>query len=199
MPFDCETGGLNPDKNTLLTVYMAILNENLEKVDELDLKLKPDNGQYVCDEEALSINKIDIQKHDKEAVPYSEAIKLIETFLKKHSPKKRGVRPAGHNIAFDIEFIKRQLKIDKLWEEKCHYRVLDTTPITTFMQDVGVWPDKLGSLVSLVEHFNVPMLNAHTAKDDVLMWIEVYKQMKIQTKQSLTGPGNNDELSLLEI
>lgn len=199
MPFDCETGGLNPNGHTLLTAYMAILDENLNKLDELDLKLKPDDGKYVCDQEALDVNKIILEEHDKIAITYSQAIPLIETFLKKHSPKKRGIRPAGHNIAFDIAFLKGQLKIDKIWEDKCHYRVLDTTPIATFMQDLGVWPDKLGSLTSLVEYFKIPMMNAHTAKDDVLMWIEVYKQMKVQTKQAMTGSNNGDELSLLEI
>ena len=199
MPFDCETGGLNPDRNSLLTIYMAILDENLNKIDELDLKLKPDNGEYVCDQEALNVNKIDLQQHDKEAISYSEGVKKIELFLKKYSPKKRGIRPAGHNIAFDIEFVKRQLKIGSLWEDKCHYRVLDTTPITTFMQDLGVWPDKLGSLSSLVEFFDIPMLNAHTAKDDVLMWIDVYKKMKESTRSALTSGSTTDELSLLEI
>lgn len=199
MPFDCETGGLNPNSNTLLTIYMAILDENMNKIDELDLKLKPDDGAYVYDQEALDVNKINLEEHDKVAIKYSQAIPIIENFLKKYSPKKRGIRPAGHNIAFDIAFLKGQLKIDKIWEDKCHYRVLDTTPITTFMQDIGVWPEKLGSLTSLVEYFKIPMMNAHTAKDDVLMWIEVYKQMKTQTKESMVGTGVSDELSLLEI
>ena len=197
--FDCETGGLDPSKHSLLTFYMAILDENLNKIDDLDIKMMPDNGDIVFDQKALDVNGIVLDDHKKTAITYSKAVTLIESFLKKHSPKKRGIRPAGHNIAFDIGFLKGQLKIDSVWEDKCHYRCLDTTPITTFMQDLGVWPDKLGSLTSLVEYFKIPMLNAHTAKDDVLMWIEVYKQMKIQTKEALSGTNNGDELSLLEI
>lgn len=197
--FDCETGGLNPNKDTLLTFYMAILDENLNKIDELDIKLIPDNGEIIFDQKALDVNGIILEDHKKTAINYSTAANLITSFLKKHSPKKRGIRPAGHNIAFDIAFLKGQLKIDDIWEEKCHYRVLDTTPITTFMQDLGVWPEKLGSLTSLVDYFKIPMMNAHTAKDDVLMWIEVYKQMKLQTKEALSGSNNGDELSLLEI
>lgn len=199
MPLDCETSGLDPQKHSILTLYFCILNENMEKIDELDLKLMPDDGNIVYEKEALEINGINIDEHKLSATKYSEAIVLIESFLKKHSPKKRGIRPAGHNIAFDIAFIKSQLKIDQLWEDRCHYRVLDTTPIVTFMQDLGVWPEKLGSLTSLVEYFKIPMLKAHSAKDDVLMWVDVYKQMKSQTKEALSGTNTGDELSLLEI
>ncbi len=200
MPFDLETGGIDPKNNSILTAYFCITDSNLNKIDELELAMMPDDGNINYTQEALDVNGIDIEEHRKIAITYSEAVVKISDFLKKHSPKQRGIRPAGHNIAFDIGFLKEQLGIHDIWESKCHYRVLDTTPVLTFLQDVEVLPSKLGSLESLVTHFGITKLKAHTAKDDVLMWVDVYKSLKNTIKDALlSGDGGGDELSVLEI
>lgn len=205
MPFDCETGSVDPKKGSLLTAYFCILNDKDEIIDELDLKLKPDDGVYLYEQEALDVNGINIDEHDKVAITYSEGKQRLLSFLKKHSPKKRGIRPCGHNIPFDINFITSHLLAQEEWDKYCHYRILDTTPIATFLQDIGFLPPKIGSLTSLVEHFQVDKKTAHEAKGDVLMWIDVYKKMSQVFKNLALKSGNGDintvdnELSILEL
>jgi hypothetical protein len=62
-----------------------------------------------------------------------------------------------------------------------------------------VFPVDVGSLTSLVEYFQIPMQEAHHARDDVLMNIEVYRAIKnmMQTKKRNMSSGSN--LSLLQI
>lgn len=204
MPFDCETGGVDPKKSDLLTAYFCITDENLNVIDELDLKLKPDSGDVRAEADALKVNGIILEEHlaDPETITYSEGSKKLKEFLKKHSPKKRGIRPAGHNIAFDIGFVTEHLISKEEWDSFCHYRVLDTTPICTFLQDIAVWPARVGSLTSIVEYLGLPMLKAHTAKDDVLMWVSAYKKIKEQFISIAKGGGSVDtldEISLLEL
>ena len=67
------------------------------------------------------------------------------------------------------------------------------------MQDTGALPAELGNLSSLVEYFDVKKLEAHTAKDDVIMCLGVYKKMKSIFKKSTTNVGDNfDLLDIIE-
>jgi hypothetical protein len=82
--FDNETGGLNPE-TSLLTTYFAILDGNFNKIDELELLLKPNNNEpYVIEPQGLEINKINLIEHDKVAVPYSMGGQQLFKLLKKH-------------------------------------------------------------------------------------------------------------------
>lgn len=204
MPFDCETGGIDPRTSSLLTAYFSIVDDNMNVIDELDLKLKPDDGIYQYTQEAMNVNKINLEEHDKVAITYTEGKKLLMSFLKKHSPKKRGIRPCGHNIKFDIDFVTYHLLSPTEWESYCHYRALDTTPIATFLQDLEVWPSKLGSLTSLVDYLKVQKREAHNAKEDTLMWIDVYKEMTKNFKNIINAGLNGDisggdDLKILEL
>ena len=62
LAFDCETTGLLPNCN-VLTVYFVILDDKLNILDELDLKIKHDF--YVVFTKALEVNNINILEHDK--------------------------------------------------------------------------------------------------------------------------------------
>ena len=81
LAFDCETTGLTSYCN-ILTAYFIILDNNLNKIDDLDLKIKHDF--YTVYTKALEINKIDLLKHDKEGIILNQAKKLLLDFLNKY-------------------------------------------------------------------------------------------------------------------
>ncbi len=62
---DTETGGLNPDKHSLLSLAMVVW-EDMEIIDSQELLIN--DGKLSVTEEALSINKIDIEKHKQSAI-----------------------------------------------------------------------------------------------------------------------------------
>ena len=180
--FDTETSGTNPKIHSVLTAYFAIHDEDHNFIDELELLLKPDNGEVIAEEQALKVNGINLEDHlsNPNTLTYTEGRKVILEFLKKHKPKGRSkIRPCGHNIQFDQNFILGSgLLSEEEWEQYIHHNSLDTLRIITFLQDIGMVPNDIGRLTDFVEHFGIAKRDAHDAREDVKMNVEVYKKLK---------------------
>ena len=182
---DCEMGGIDL-KYSLLQVYFVILDENLETVSELELKLKPDDGDYIVCGEAMGVNKIDLVKHDNNAVIYSKGREFLGKFLRSASNDgKIKLRALGHNVGGDIRFVWDKVYARKKWEAYVSYRNLDTACICQYLKDKGTLPKAIdgpegvsGSLMSLVRYFGIPYDEStlHDAKVDTLLTVEVYKR-----------------------
>jgi DNA polymerase III alpha subunit (gram-positive type) len=204
VPLDCETGGLDPKTSDLLTLYISVIDDNFQILEELDLKLKPDNDRLpVTEAGAMKVNGIDLQKHlaDPSTLTYSEAKEKISTMLKKHRLPGRysNLIPLGHNIPFDLNFISHHIMRKDEWEKFCHYRNIDTNPIIWLLKDSGWFPRDLGNLGSVVDFLNLPKRNAHSAKDDTLMTVDVYKKLlEIMKSKKESSGSTQDLISLLE-
>lgn len=165
--FDCETGGLDETSTSLLTLYAKVLDSKLGELGTLDLKIKPSDGRYHLDVEAMNINKINILEHDKVAVTQQEASKQLRDFLFRHSPSDGKLIPTGHNINLDVRFVSRLLPD---WRIFCSHRWLDTSSIGQFYQLLGKIPEtNSGSLAQLCLHFGIDSSKNHDAKADVEM------------------------------
>lgn len=209
IPFDTETGGLNPETSDVLTLYMAVVDENFKLVDELDLKLKPDGGRLpIAEAGALKVNGINLAAHmaDPATITYSQAKEKIVTMLKKYL-KKNGrysnLIPLGHNVPFDVGYVTHHILPKEEWEKILHYRTVDTNPIVGFLKDCGWFPKELGNLSSVVEYLNVPKRAAHNAKEDTLMCVDVYRAMLAlmasKKNSQSSGSQQQDLISLLEM
>lgn len=203
LSFDTETGSLSPKTGDILTAYFAVFDESFKLLDELDLKLKPDNGRLpMAASEALEINKIDIKKHleDPNTITYSEAKEKIIAMLKKYCTGKNSrLRPLGQNISFDISFIQEYILDFATYEKYIHYAKLDTKGIVDFLKDASWMPSDLGNLGSLCKHFDINLNGAHTAKADTLATVEVYKKLLALMESKKNNNGSNvDLIELLE-
>jgi len=200
---DSETGGLRAKQNDILTLYMAMTDENLKVLEELDLKLKPNDRLPVCDPQAMAVNHIDLQKHlsDPNTVTYAEAKVKIIAFAKKYL-KKRGrysnLIVLGQNVMFDLKFIWEYIIPEEEWEGLFSYNVEDTKTSALFLKRCGWLPKEIGTLKSMVEYFNIPRREAHEAKGDVHMTIDVYKAMLSLMDSKKNGGSTQDIISLLE-
>ncbi|HLD91635.1 MAG TPA: 3'-5' exonuclease [Patescibacteria group bacterium] len=202
--FDCETGGLDPTIHSLLTAYFGVYNDDLELIDELYLQLKPEDVSTICvTPEAMQVTGINLEDHlnDPQTITYKEgAVKLVALLEKHKIPKKRRhYRPCGQNIDFDIPFVKNQLLDGEIWSKYVHHNSLDTLRILTFFQEAGILPKELGKLESMVEYFNIPMGQAHNAKEDIRMTVDVYKAFLALMKSKKHEMGITSGSSLLEI
>lgn len=206
IPFDTETGGLDPKLADLLTIYMCVMDENFKILDEVDLKVKPDGGRLpVCEAGALKVNKIDVAKHlaDPETKTYSEAKTIIVAMLRKHL-KKTGrysnLVPVGHNVPFDIGFLQQHILPKDEWDKIIHYRIVDTSVIVSFLKDVGWFPRELGNLGSVVEYLGVPKRDAHNAKEDTLMCVDCYKSiLQLMNSRKDGGGQSNQQQDLIAL
>lgn len=178
--FDCETGGLTSDCS-LLTAYFVVLDHELKTVlGELELKVKPNDGLYKVTAEALSINKINLEEHDKIAISESEAGKQLIEFLQTHNRDGRTkLIPIGQNVAFDEMFIWEHLLSMANWQKYVSYRRLDTGAVAEFFRFTGHIPTEVrGSLGSIAQFLDISFPNAHTAKFDTLTTVKVVRRMK---------------------
>lgn len=179
LAFDCETGGLDPDRS-LLTVYFVAMDENFKVLGELDLKIKPDDdGPYLVDAQALEVNGINLVEHDKDAITLKEAKRKLYDFLAEHKPEGKGkLIPIGQNIWFDIGCVQRHLMRKKVWDQFVSYHPVDTAGIATVMKLIGIIPrSEKTRLTNLVEIFNVPLTNAHDARADTVATVKVLRAM----------------------
>ena len=181
LAFDVESGGTEIE-HSLLSAYFVVIDEDLKTVyGELDLLVKPDDGNYVVTAQGLEVNKINLIEHDKVAVTESKAGMLLHDFLKTHVPNGTiKLTPLGHGIAFDVKFIKKHL-LNKSFDQYVSYRMLDTSNVIQFMKLTGqVSRDLAGSLSEMATHFGISTITnvPHTAKGDTWMVIEILRKLR---------------------
>jgi DNA polymerase III alpha subunit (gram-positive type) len=183
---------------------MAIVDEDLKVVEELDMKLKPDGGRLpLADAGALKVNGINLNKHleDPETTTYSEAnvkiVQMIQKYFKK-TGKFSNIRPLGYNLSFDIDFVQKYVIHFKEWNSLISYNEVDPKHIVSFLKDCGWLPPELGKLVSVVKYFDISMGVAHTAKADALATVEVYKKLKELMESKKNGGQSVDLIQMLE-
>lgn len=185
LAFDTETGDLDPQKGSLLTAYFEVLDENLNTVDKLSLKVMPDDGVIKANPQALAINKIDPEKHKLEAITYTEAKKQLSAFLGKHSSKYDKLIPLAHNIDFDLGFVHEHLLNKQTWESYASYRKLDTANLANFFKLVGWFPkDQKMSLGDIAKNLEIEFNgDAHTADADVGVMVQILKTFVMSLRE----------------
>ena len=172
--FDTETTGLDK-RSQVLTAYFAILDKDFLKIKELELSIK--YPIYNIEIKALECNKIDLIQHDSVSVSVTEASNKLHTFLSTHDSL---LVPIGHNIAFDIKMIRKQLISDSNYKKYFDTRTVDTFEIALKLKNEKLLSCPKLSLTKLCEFFELKIDNTqfHTAKYDTLMTLELLMCLK---------------------
>jgi len=168
---DCETTGLEPDKDRIIEVAAVIFQ-----------------GETIIERfETLIDPEIPI-------LPTSSAIHHITDVMVQGQPKIQDVLPTilrmidrhiivGHGISLDIAFLAHQAKYHEMTPNLLTHRYIDTLRLARLY---GQCP--INSLEKLKEHFNIIASGAHRAMNDVLVNIDVFRFLTQQfttTKQIL--------------
>lgn len=177
--FDCETSGISTSSN-LLTVSFIILDKDLNEKDTLNISLKTTSG-YTIYPEALKINRIDIIKHHETATDLETSRKLVLDFLNKNKGLYNLI-PIGHNITFDIRFIKSSgLLTDNEYNNFISCNPIDTLVIAQFLKMCGKLHEKQSlSLINLCNHFKLHGSKnlEHTSEYDIKMTIKLLRCLR---------------------
>jgi len=157
---DCESTGLDPAKDRLVEVAAAqfSLSEVLEQYETL---VDPECPipQASQDIHKISAEMLIGKPKAKEALPH--VLKLME-----------GKIVVGHGIPFDIALISAEAKRCQIPTNVHSTRFFDTLRLARLYGESSV-----NSLDRLRQHFNIPAEGAHRAMNDVLVNIEVFKQL----------------------
>jgi DNA polymerase III epsilon subunit-like protein len=179
---DTETGGLTP-KQSLLTVSCIVVDKDFHVMpignDNPGLYLRIKHDQYSLSAGALAVNKIDLVDHNANAITVQDAQYLLRKFIQRGTEitGKRRLVPAGHNVSFDVQFLRAYLLSDQDWDQYFTYPAFDTAAIARFFNAVG-HVDGGYSLTSLRDKF-IPHAVAgdmHNAEVDNLTAIELAKK-----------------------
>ena len=194
---DCETGGLKPENNPITQVAFIVINDNLKEIDRYETFISPyDNlkiEQAALDATGLKI--ADINNGLKKEV----AQKQISDFIMKHQPTSHpSTKPivVGHNVQFDIGFLKRLFNGYKYeFSDLVSPTSIDTQVLTKMRNPLRA---KL-NLASCCEDIGVKLDDAHKAMNDTyatsLMFINLIRairntEIKIVTEQSTKSKRN---------
>jgi DNA polymerase-3 subunit epsilon len=168
---DTETGGLDPSTDALLSVGLADWEDGVV-LRKTEILIDPEGLN--CDPKALAVNGIDLEIHAAYAVSRAEAGVQIRAFCRPMG------RPwiAGHNVQFDIGFIRRLFDPGTLRMVFSH-RVLDTMQVLAYLGHTGKIPDGIGKLDQAIAHFGieVPAGQRHTALADALATADLYTKL----------------------
>lgn len=186
--FDTETGGLNSSETDILEAFFAIVDENLQVIDTLGLRIKPDGDKpYRVTAGALRVNKINLVEHHSKSAPVSACRDALTAFLARNCPEgKERLIPCGHNVPFDIGFVK-QLVSDQVWEQFVGHRLMDTAVTANFLALAGKLDSKSLSLSGLCRQLGIEQKGAHTASGDVVATIMVLRKFTTM----MTGAEND--------
>lgn len=178
---DCEMGSVDLEYS-LLSVHIMATDGNFQKIDRLNLLVKPDDGKFVVNGEAMGVNRIDLYSHSLNALPYKESGTILFNWLKSLSDNGADkLIPVGHGAYGDIKFITKYLISRGSWEKFVSYRLLDTSSTCQFLKSCGMFPETVsGGLTSLAEYFNIPVNenNTHTAAYDVELTYQVFMALR---------------------
>ena len=172
---DTETGGLDPNSHSLLSLGMVVWdNYFITSSKEIFIN----DGILNATEEALNINKIDLDFHKLVAISPKEAIEQIKTFIQENFNSDEKVTLAGHNINFDVNFLKKCFHNENYeFNKYFSYRTIDTSAILHYLYLGGVINHKAISLDQACNLFGINIPNRHTALDDTVATANLFTKL----------------------
>ena len=102
---DTETGGLDPQKHSLLSIGMVVWDEFAGEIFSNEIYIHSDN--YNVTKSAARINHFDESIHRSIAIPPHSAVDQFFEVKERYFKDNASLPLAGHNIIFDIQFIKQ--------------------------------------------------------------------------------------------
>jgi len=146
---DTETGGLDPDKHSLLSIGCVIWDANKGVLDKIEFFIK--SKEYYVVQKAQKINKFDINYHNLLAKEPKDVIEKLLTFVYTYFDKNESIPLIGHNIDT--------------------YSVFKTFILS------GMINENLNSSSDAFKYFNIKVNNRHSALGDCLATVELYEHL----------------------
>lgn len=174
---DFETGGY--ENTSILSYYAQVTDENFNKVRELELYFRPDDGIYKVQIQALNYNKINLLEHDAKAISTKICVQKILRFLDPDYSESQWLKYhiVGHNVNWDNAHLKTLIG-EEMFRKRFHKPQIDTATLALVMQHKKLLPEHFEiSLRNLAEHFGCLPKISHEAKADVETTINVLRAM----------------------
>jgi DNA polymerase III epsilon subunit-like protein len=179
---DTETGGLDPSKQSILSLAGVVMQDNAV-LDTIEIFVnEPD---IHADAAALKVNGIKLDWLRENGKTPLQAAEELGTFLYKHfgtaAQFSNRIVLVGQNTKFDIGFLKRLYRLAygvdgaRIFEQRFSHRDLDTAVLLRFFGMAHVLPFDGGSLDDAATHYKIKTddLPRHSALGDALLCARV--------------------------
>lgn len=194
--YDCETGGLDCNKNPITQFACLILDSiTLKEIARWETFVKPYND-LIIEEEALRRTLVDM-KDINNGLQLKNFVNSFRMFLNKHNtvknrPELGRLIPVGHNITFDNGFLLYAFKqLDLNYFDFVFPNFIDTYSLGKIAFCLK-GTEKL-NLTACCEFAGVDLKNAHDAMNDVVATSELFKFYvnKLRQKNNVKETNNN--------
>lgn len=172
---DTETGGLDPQKHSLLTIGVVVWDEDQGELfsDEYAVSWE----QYVITKTALRINHFNEDEHRKKAILPKEVVSKFHELKMTYFQEYNAIPLAGHNTTFDIQFLKHLfVACGRSFEKLFSHRVVDTYSVVKYLVDCQFIPHRVNSSAKAFEYFNITVDGRHTAIGDARATMQLYSK-----------------------
>ena len=172
---DTETGGLDPEKHSLLSVGFVVWDSVLGECYSAEYHIKNENCRIT--KTAQRINKLTDSDFYDAIVPL-DLIKRFEEIKEVYFPDYLAIPLAGHNTQFDVQFLKKMFKDNhRSFDSIFSHRIVDTYSILKFLQDGGMIKDTINSSAQAFKFFGIIVDGRHTALGDAQATMRLYEKM----------------------
>jgi DNA polymerase III epsilon subunit-like protein len=173
---DTETGGQIPGKHSLFSIALVIWD--IENGIEDSIEFFKKDTKYLFTKEAVNINKFNEESHNLKAIESIDIINEIDKFCDKYFPNEYLIPIGGHNIQFDVNFLKVfYTENNRSFTKRFSHRMIDTYSIARYLHDASIIDLDLVSSSSLFNYFKIDINNRHSAIDDAKATALLYEKM----------------------
>ena len=174
---DTETGGLDALTHSILTLG-AVVWDNGELVDTFEIVIA--EPSIVADPDALKVNRINLKDVRKDGISPESSVQRIDAFLNEYFKPDERVPLVGHNVGFDIDFLRRLYRLGNGdYEKRFSHRTVDTAGIIRFLIVAGLIDLDSGSSSAAFKYFGVSIedQDRHTALGDAIATATLFTRL----------------------
>ena len=178
---DTETTGLNPDEHQIIQLS-ARFDVDGKNIDNFNRRIRMggtvDLGALAVNGRNLSLLSVPAELNTPE-YDVTHVVKQFIDWSVNIYKKYNGFVASGHNLHFDMTFLKAACKRLNLtgFDNLFGHRYLDTAAIGLFLKDKGLLPLEKIDIKSLIEYFGIDNKGLHDSMFDVEASADIYYAM----------------------
>lgn len=171
---DTETTGLKPGFNEVIELGVVFFDDNFTPNGlKFVTQIKP---VWPCNfhPKAREANGIDLDKINDNLTPNIVRANFLEWKNNLFGDAK--IISLGHNYTFDKGFLEAFFTKD-LYDEIFHYNFEDSMILARALKQKGKLKTENCKLETLAKYFGIPNERAHSAYNDAIVTLQVYKNL----------------------
>lgn len=193
---DCETGGLDPNKNPITQYACVVLDyKTLKEIDRFETFVQPYNNLTI-EKDAIAHTMVSMSDI-KHGLKVEDFISVLGEFYGLHQAKSKikemgRLISVGHNVTFDhgfLEYAFRYCKKD-FWEY-IYPNFIDTFPLGKMTW--GLEGEEKLNLTACCERSKIRLTDAHGAMNDVEATADLFRWYVKKLRSKSGGVGETIE------